>query len=75
MHDDRRFILRRRVHRSPGLGGWFFSHLTIVPFTFMVSTYDGTLGALAVVTMWLFVVAIKDSTTRWSERATARRSA
>ena len=46
--------------------------VTVVPFTFMASTYDGTLGALGIVTIWLFVIAIKDLAVRWSKRAKAR---
>jgi hypothetical protein len=46
--------------------------VTVVPFTFMASTYDGTLGALGIVTICLFVIAIKDLAIRWSKRAKAR---
>ena len=36
-----------------------------VPYTFMMSTYDGTLGALSVVTIWFFVVGAVGLTRRF----------
>ena len=75
MHDDGRFIFRRRVYSARDLEDGSLGTVTVVPFTFMASTYDGTLGALGVVTIWLFVVAIKDLTTCWRGWAAGRRSA
>ncbi|MBI4583093.1 MAG: hypothetical protein HY717_03610 [Planctomycetes bacterium] len=42
-----------------------------VPITFMMSTYDGTLGALAVITVWFIVAAIVSLSHRWSEPPSA----
>jgi hypothetical protein len=46
-------------------GTWhmiFLGVVLFVPLTFMMSSYDGALGALAIVTVWFIVVAIKNLT-------------
>ena len=47
----------------PGTWQTFVSAATLfIPFTWMMSAYDGTLGALVVITVWLVIVALRGLT-------------
>jgi hypothetical protein len=39
--------------------------LLFIPYTFVMSTYDATLGALVVVTIWFFVIGAAGLTRRF----------
>jgi hypothetical protein len=55
-------------------GGWLIVLLGIVlfaPLTFMMSAYDGTLGPLAVVTLWFGVLGVIGLSKRLRERRKA----
>jgi hypothetical protein len=39
--------------------------LLFIPYTFVMSTYDATLGALVVVTIWFFVIGMAGLTRRF----------
>jgi hypothetical protein len=54
--------------------GWRIFPLAIplfVPFTWMMSAYDGTLGALMIVTIWFIIAAKRGLTARLSASASS----
>ena len=53
-------FLLSEVWRSIALAALLF-----VPYTFVMSTYDATLGALLVVTIWFFVIGAVGLTRRF----------
>jgi hypothetical protein len=55
---------------SNGFAGpfmWMFLFAGL-PFTFVISTYDGTLGALAIVTVWFILIAALELTRTLEQR-------